>query len=116
MLPAIRSDTNTNVVATPSAVTIDNQSAELKEAQEVPFVTGQFTNTTAVTGGSANPFQTIQRQEAGTILKVTPTTPPEGPPGMPKIPIESPGTGQKPPAPAHPVTNNPPLPTQVLIQ
>nr|PZN77342.1 MAG: hypothetical protein DIU56_11980 [Pseudomonadota bacterium] len=39
-------------------------------AQEVPFITGQFTNTGA--GGTLNPFQTIQREEVGTILKVTP--------------------------------------------
>ena len=45
---------------------------ELKVAQEVPFVTGQYTNTSAVTGGAVNPFQTIQREEVGTILKVTP--------------------------------------------
>ncbi len=37
----------TNVIATPSAVTMDNQEAELKVAQEVPFITGQFTNTAA---------------------------------------------------------------------
>src|SRR5580700_6860263 len=48
---AIRGDTNTNVVATPSAVTMDNQEAELKVAQEVPFITGQFTNTAGTTGG-----------------------------------------------------------------
>jgi len=81
MVRAIRGDTNTNVVATPSAVTMDNQEAELKVAQEVPFITGQFTNTAATTGGvtgGINPFQTIQRQEVGTILKVTPTISAEG--------------------------------------
>ena len=51
---------------------MDNQEAELKVAQEVPFVTGQYTNTSAATGGTVNPFQTIQREEVGTILKVTP--------------------------------------------
>ncbi len=49
-LRAIRGDGHTNVIATPSAVTMDNQEAELKVATEVPFVTGQFTNTTATTG------------------------------------------------------------------
>jgi general secretion pathway protein D len=71
MLRAIRSDANTNIISTPSAVTMDNQEAELKVAQEVPFVTGSFTNTGG-TGGSVNPFQTVQREEVGTILKVTP--------------------------------------------
>ena len=38
----------------------------------MPFLTGQFTNTGAATSGAVNPFQTIQREEVGTILKVTP--------------------------------------------
>ena len=105
MLRAIRGDTNTNVVATPSAVTMDNQEAELKVAQEVPFVTGQFTNTTAVTGGTVNPFQTIQREEVGTILKVTPTISPEGSAVMLKISIESSSIGQKPAGAVDLVTN-----------
>jgi general secretion pathway protein D len=71
ILRAIRSDTDSNVIATPSAITMDNQEAQLKVAQEVPFITGQFTNTGA-TNGSVNPFQTVQREEVGTILKVTP--------------------------------------------
>ena len=76
MLRAIRQDTADNVIATPSAVTMDNQEAELKVAQEVPFITGQYTNSAASTGGvtsGVNPFQTIQREEVGTILKITPT-------------------------------------------
>ncbi|HRX91016.1 MAG TPA: type II secretion system secretin GspD, partial [Steroidobacteraceae bacterium] len=68
---AIRSNAKNNVIATPSTVTLDNQEAELKVAREVPFLTGQFTNTGAATG-SVNPFQTVQRQEVGLILKVTP--------------------------------------------
>ena len=73
MLRAIQGDSNTNVIATPSAVTMDNQEAELKVAQEVPFITGSFTNT-GNTGndGDVNPFTTVQRQEVGTILKITP--------------------------------------------
>ena len=72
MLRAIQGDSNTNVIATPSAVTMDNQEAELKVAQEVPFTTGSFTNTGNTDGGTVNPFTTIQRQEVGTILKITP--------------------------------------------
>ena len=68
---AIRSNAKNNIIATPSAVTLDNQEAELKVAREVPFLTGQFTNTGA-SEGSINPFQTVQRQEVGLILKVTP--------------------------------------------
>jgi general secretion pathway protein D len=116
MVRAIRGDTNTNVVATPSAVTMDNQEAELKVAQEVPFVTGQFTNTTAVTGGTVNPFQTIQRQEVGTILKVTPTISPEGSAVMLKISIESSSIGQKPAGAVDLVTNKRTITTTVLIK
>ena len=116
MVRAIRGDTNTNVVATPSAVTMDNQEAELKVAQEVPFVTGQFTNTTAVTGGTVNPFQTIQREEVGTILKVTPTISPEGSAVMLKIAIESSSIGQKPAGAVDLVTNKRTISTTVLIE
>ena len=116
VLRAIRGDTNTNVVATPSAVTMDNQEAELKVAQEVPFVTGQFTNTTAVTGGTVNPFQTIQREEVGTILKVTPTISPEGSAVMLKISIESSSIGQKPAGAVDLVTNKRTVTTTVLIE
>jgi general secretion pathway protein D len=73
MLRAIRSDANTNIISTPSAVTMDNQEAELKVAQEVPFVTGSYANSGTGGGGNGvNPFQTVQREEVGTILKVTP--------------------------------------------
>jgi general secretion pathway protein D len=119
MLRAIRGDTNTNVVATPSAVTMDNQEAELKVAQEVPFITGQFTNTAASTGGvtgGINPFQTIQRQEVGTILKVTPTISPEGSAVMLKISIESSSIGQKPAGAVDLVTNKRTITTTVLIE
>src|SRR6187455_242937 len=73
MLRAIQGDSNTNVIATPSTVTMDNQEAELKVAQEVPFVTGSYTNTgNSDNNGNVNPFTTVQRQEVGTILKITP--------------------------------------------
>ncbi len=117
MIRAIRGDTNTNVIATPSAVTMDNQEAELKVAQEVPFVTGQYTNSNANTGtGSVNPFQTIQREEVGTILKVTPTISPEGSAVMMKISIESSSIGQKPAGAVDLVTNKRTITTTVLIE
>ncbi len=117
MIRAIRGDTNTNVVATPSAVTMDNEEAELKVAQEVPFVTGQYTNSNANTGtGSVNPFQTIQREEVGTILKVTPTISPEGSAVMMKISIESSSIGQKPAGAVDLVTNKRTITTNVLIE
>jgi general secretion pathway protein D len=70
-LNALRGDGETNIVSTPHIVTLDNEEAEIRVGQEVPFLTGQFTNTGA-NQGSVNPFQTIQREEVGTSLKITP--------------------------------------------
>jgi len=117
MLRAIRSDTADNVIATPSAVTMDNQEAELKVAQEVPFITGQYTaNNTAVVGGAVSPFQTIQREEVGTILKITPTISAEGNQVMLKISIESSSLGTKPAGAVDLVTNKRTVSTTVLIE
>jgi general secretion pathway protein D len=117
MVRAIRSDTNNNIIATPSAMTMDNQEAELKVAQEVPFITGQYTaNNTAVVGGAVNPFQTIQREEVGTILKITPTISAEGSQVMLKISIESSSLGAKPAGAVDLVTNKRTVSTTVLIE
>jgi general secretion pathway protein D len=72
ILRAVRNDGESNIIATPSAITMDNQEAELKVAQEVPFITGQYASTGTGGTGGVNPFTTIQREEVGTILKITP--------------------------------------------
>ncbi len=75
LLSAIAGTANTNIISTPTIVTLDNQEATIKVATEVPFVTGSYASTQAAgtgTTGVVNPFQTIQRQEVGTILKITP--------------------------------------------
>ncbi|MGH8295165.1 MAG: type II secretion system secretin GspD [Steroidobacteraceae bacterium] len=89
MIRALQQTNGTNLVATPSAVTVDNQAATLKDVEEVPFVTGQYTNASTVTSGTVTPFQTVQQQEVGTILKVTPTISAEGKSVMLKISVES---------------------------
>lgn len=71
LLTALRGDGETNIVSTPQIVTLDNEEAEIRVGQQVPFLTGQFTNTGA-NQGSVNPFQTIQREDVGTSLKITP--------------------------------------------
>ena len=71
LLRALSADTNTNVLSTPSLLTLDNQEAEIVVGQNVPFVTGQYTSTGTATN-VANPFQTIQRQDIGLKLKVKP--------------------------------------------
>lgn len=71
LIRAIESTAGTNIIATPSIIALDNEEAEIKIAQEVPFVTGQYVNTQANVG-TVNPFQTITRAEVGNILKITP--------------------------------------------
>lgn len=116
MIRAIRNDGDTNVIATPSTMTMDNQEAQIKVAQEVPFITGSFTNTGAGnSGGNLNPFQTVQREEVGTILKVTPQIAAEGNSVVMKISIESSSVG----APVSAVditTNKRTIQTNVLIE
>ncbi|WP_428101928.1 type II secretion system secretin GspD [Candidatus Rariloculus sp.] len=71
IISALRGDAATNVVSTPTIVTLDNEEAEINVGQEVPFLTGSFANTGAAQG-AINPFQTIQRQDVGTRLAITP--------------------------------------------
>lgn len=62
-----------NVLSTPNLLTLDNEEAKIVIGQNVPFVTGQFTNTGASSGGgSVNPFQTIERKDVGLTLRVKP--------------------------------------------
>ncbi len=71
LLNALYGDGETNVLSTPSLVTMDNQEAEISVGQEVPFLTGSFSNNN--TGaGSVNPFQTIERRDVGLTLGITP--------------------------------------------
>lgn len=71
VLKALQGDADTNIISTPSIVTTDNEEASLNVGQEVPFVTGSFTNTGS-TAGSVNPFQTINREQVGVKLTITP--------------------------------------------
>ena len=114
VIRALRGDSSTNIIATPSIVTMDNQEAEIKVAQEVPFVTGQYTNTSG--GGTPlAPFQTIQRQEVGTILKVTPQIN-EGDSVMLKIEQESSSIAATSSGAVDLVTNKRTISTHVLIE
>ncbi len=71
LLQALSADVETNVLSTPTLLTLDNEEAEIVVGQNVPFVTGQYT-TTGANNGVNNPFQTIQRQDVGLKLKVKP--------------------------------------------
>ncbi|HTV50884.1 MAG TPA: type II secretion system secretin GspD [Steroidobacteraceae bacterium] len=118
MLRALRSDDNTNIIATPSAVTMDHQEATIKIAQEVPFITGQYTNASTVAAGTVTPFQTVQREEVGTILKLTPQIN-EGDAVVMKIELESSSVVPKNEGPQGAVdltTNKRTVSTNVLIE
>jgi general secretion pathway protein D len=69
LIRALEGDGETNLLSTPSLVTLDNQEAEIIVGQNVPFVTGQSTGSSSST---ENPFQTIERQDIGVQLRVTP--------------------------------------------
>jgi len=71
IIEALEADTNTNIMGTPILTTLDNEEAEIRVGQEVPFVTGSFSNT-GTAGGSVNPFQTVEREQVGLTLKLTP--------------------------------------------
>jgi len=71
ILNALKETKNANILSTPSILTLDNQEAYITVGQSVPFVTGSFTNSGGGEGAQ-NPFQTIQRENVGITLKVTP--------------------------------------------
>jgi general secretion pathway protein D len=72
IVQALRSDGSSNIISTPSLITMNNEEAEVKVTQEIPLITGSYSNTTQSVNGTSSPFTTIQREEVGTILKVTP--------------------------------------------
>ncbi|WP_336470480.1 type II secretion system secretin GspD [Azohydromonas sediminis] len=65
----LQSQTNTNIVSTPNLITLDNEEAKIVVGANVPFITGQFTNTGT---GTTNPFQTIERKDVGLTLRIKP--------------------------------------------
>jgi general secretion pathway protein D len=72
IIQALRSDGSSNIISTPSLITMNNEEAEVKVTQEIPLITGQYSNSQTSLNGTTSPFTTIQREEVGTILKVTP--------------------------------------------
>jgi len=72
LIQALRSDGSSNIMSTPRIITMNNEEAEVKVTQEIPLITGQYTSSQSQVNGTTSPFETIQREEVGTILKVTP--------------------------------------------
>ncbi|NVK23655.1 MAG: type II secretion system secretin GspD [Gammaproteobacteria bacterium] len=67
VIQAVRSDTNSNILATPSITTLDNEEASILVGSEIPILTGSTAG-----GNNSNPFQTVDRKEVGIKLNVTP--------------------------------------------
>ena len=71
LIQALKTDGATNILSTPSVVTLDNEEAVLTVGEEVPFVTGSFSSISSNTS-NGNPFTTVNREEVGVMLKVKP--------------------------------------------
>jgi general secretion pathway protein D len=67
IIQALESQSNTNLLSTPSIMTLDNQEAEIVVGQNVPFLTGSTTSSS-----NSNPFTTISREDIGVTLKIKP--------------------------------------------
>jgi general secretion pathway protein D len=111
MLRALQGDSRTNILGTPSVVTRNNQEAKMEVAQEVPFLTGQY----STTNGTGSAFQTIQREEVGTILTVTPTIS-EGDTVLLKLQVESSSLAASSQGAVDLITNKRAITTSVLIK
>jgi general secretion pathway protein D len=66
---ALEADQKGNVLSTPNILTLDNEEGKITVGQNVPFLTGSFTQSAT---GASNPFQTVERKDIGLTLKVTP--------------------------------------------
>ena len=68
----LQSSGDGNILSTPNLLTLDNEEAKIVIGQNVPFLTGQFSNTGTSTSGTVNPFQTFERKDVGLTLRVKP--------------------------------------------
>lgn len=117
LLRALKGNGHTNIISTPTIITLDNEEAKLEVAQEVPFLTGQYASTGAGggVGNNVNPFQTIQRQKVGIILKITPQIN-EGDAVMLKIDQEASSLAQGSQGAVDLITNTRKITTKVLVE
>lgn len=68
----LETETKANILSTPNILTLDNEEAKIVIGQNLPFVTGSYTNAGAGSSGVVNPFQTYERKDVGLTLKVKP--------------------------------------------
>ncbi len=71
LIRALAGSSESNILSTPSLVTLDNEAAEIIVGQNIPIITGESTSGTSPID-TANPFRTISRQDIGVSLKVKP--------------------------------------------
>ena len=120
ILHALQEDGNTNIISTPSITTQDNKEAKIEVTQQVPLITGQYTSTGTSSGttsgstGTVNPFTTIQRQDVGTKLHITPKISKGGTITL-KITQESSSLSQQTGDAGSLITNKRSIETQVLV-
>jgi general secretion pathway protein D len=107
---ALQGDSRTNIISTPTITMSDNVESKIEVAQEVPFITGQYTGTT----GTSSAFQTVQRQQVGTILTVTPQIN-EGDAVVLKVEVESSSLAASSAGAVDLITNKRTIKTSVLI-
>ena len=67
LLKALATDTDSNVLSTPSLTTLDNEEAAISIGQEIPIITGS-----TLGNNNSNPFQSVERKDVGIKLKITP--------------------------------------------
>ena len=108
---ALQGDARTNIISKPDIIARDNDEAKIEVGQEVPFVTGQYTGST----GTTSAFQTVQRQQVGTILTVTPQVNGGGNSILLKIQMESSSIAGSSFATSNQVTNKRTITTAVQI-
>ena len=69
---ALQQNSKANILSTPSLLTLDNEEASFVVGQSIPFVTGSYTATGSSSSNPDNPFQTVERENVGITLRVTP--------------------------------------------
>ena len=72
LLNAIKTDNFNNILSTPSIITIENEEAEILVGSTVPFVTGSQALSSSQSSTGITPYRTIQREDVGITLKITP--------------------------------------------
>ncbi|MGH8274057.1 MAG: type II secretion system secretin GspD [Gammaproteobacteria bacterium] len=119
LLNALSSNSSANILSTPSLVTLNNKTATLVSGQKVPFVNGQYTNTTGANQGGAgyiNPFQTVNRQQLGITLKIKPQINYGGDTVTLKINAKDNTLGTTEPGTVQPSTNNREIKTTIIAK